>query len=119
MTNGLSGPHNDEPLMYPRYASSNSSVGTGSMYEFPSGPQDLSAQEGMNQKLDRVVTLILEQRTISNNIQKETSDLRKEVALLNTELTTLKQNVEAMKDSPTSSSSVRKKIPSQLSVSIS
>ena len=120
MTSGLS---NDEQLAYPRYgvgmgSSSSGMMGPGmgsssmgNIYEFPSGSQqDVCSQEGMNQKLDRMVSLMLEQRQISNNIQKETNELREEVASLTTELASVKQKVEATKDSSTGSS-VRKKLP--------
>ena len=87
---------------------------TGSMYEFPIDP----FQTGMNQKLDRMVTLILEQKDLTASIQKETNDLRREVATLTSEVLAMKEKVDnqILNDSPTSSS--RKKIPSQLSVSI-
>ena len=72
-----------------------------------------------NQKLDRIATLVSKQNTISEQLKQETSDLRKEVATLKSELAGIKQQVSSPSNSSTSvDCAIRKKIPSQLSVSL-
>lgn len=71
-------------------------------------------QTGMNQKLDRLVTLVLEQKEVSGSIQKETNELKKVVASLTTELSVVKEKLEQPNISP---NNTVKRIPSQLSVS--
>ena len=79
-------------------------------------------QGAIGHRLDQVVTLILEQKTVSEDIKKETSALRKEIDSLKSEVSLVKEDLK-QKTSPScsadsSSGSVRKKIPSQLSVSL-
>ena len=104
-------PHRSSSI--PHDPSYSASSGNGSMYEFPFDPYC----SGMNQKLDRMVTLILEQKEVSKNIQKETNDLRREVATLMMEVSVVKEKVEKQVPNDSSTSSKQKKIPSQLSVS--
>ena len=73
-------------------------------------------QSGINQKLDRMITLVLEQKTVSEKLKEETSELRKEVAAIKSELSGIKQ--VSPSESSASSSVIKKKIPSQLSVSL-
>lgn len=108
MTSHLSGGNEQFGLAADGGNSSNS----GSMYEFPSASGQF--HEATNQKLDRVVSLLLEQRTVSNNLQMETNELRKQVASLRTEVSSIKEQVDQQTPS---SSGGRQKIPAQLSVS--
>ena len=72
-----------------------------------------------NQKLDQIATLVSKQNDISEQLKKETSDLRKEIATLKSELAGIKQQVSSPSNSSTSAGcATRKKIPSQLSVSL-
>lgn len=86
----------------------------GSMYEFPSGP----TTNGIEQKLDMVLSHILEQKEISGKIENETKDLRSIVDTLVSDLSHLKEKIEHPSVNG-SSTSVRKKIPTELSVSLS
>lgn len=109
MTNVLS--QNGDQPHFPRAPTDGSNL--GSMYEFPFDPFQ---QGGVNQKLDRVVSLILEQKEVTSTIKREMSELRKEVASLMTKVSVSQQKQKMSDDSPTST--IRKKVPSQLSVSI-
>lgn len=86
---------------------------SGSMYEFPSG----QIGGGIEQKIDRMVSLMLEQNTISSNIQSETIKLTKVVESLTADITYVKKKVESSTYDSSNSGSIRKKIPSELSVS--
>ena len=77
-------------------------------HEFPPGFS--YSQSLISQKLDQMVTMLREQK-------EETNELRKEVSTLNSEVTSVKQDLQHQLSSGSSSSSscVRKKIPSELS----
>lgn len=101
------------------------SRGGGSMYEFPSGGMSSggmssggAAVTGIEQKLDMVVSLVMEQKSISATIESGTNDLKGVVATQVSDVAYLKDKVEQRTMSSSSpSGSVRKKIPSELSVS--
>ena len=93
---------------------------SGSMYEFPSGSgggMSAAAVSGIEQKLDMVVSLVMEQKALSATIESGTNDLKGVVTTLVSDVAYLKEKVQktAVESSP--SGSARKKIPSELSVS--
>lgn len=91
---------------------------SGSMYEFPSGPiNGTPVSVGIEQKLDMVVSLVLEQKAISAKIEKDTNDLKGDFGSLVSDVAYLKGKVEHSANGSSASGSVQKKIPSQLSVS--
>ena len=68
-----------------------------------------------NQKLDQIATLVSKQNDISEQLKK---DLRKEIATLKSELAGIKQVSSPSNSSTSAGCATRKKIPSQLSVSL-
>ena len=89
----------------------------GSMYEFPSGGMG-AAVSGVEQKLDMVVSLVMEQKALSATIESGTNELKGVVNTLVSDVAYLKDKVaKTPMNSSSPNGSVRKKIPSELSVS--
>lgn len=71
----------------------------------------------MNQKLDHLLSIFTEQKAAMLDSQKMNDELRKEVSALRADVTGLKKRLETH-DSERTPTNSRKKIPSDLSVSI-